>query len=61
MKYAIGWLTCQTLFWLGHLASKTFTNRQAIAYSVYRWLMIRSSEVDEWARCGLWKRSEDAD
>jgi len=39
----------------------TFTDRQAIAFRAYQWLMIRSSEVDAWAGCGLWKHGDSAE
>lgn len=59
LKYAIGWLVSQALYWLGHFVSLTFSNRHAIAYPAYKWLMVWSSNVDGWAGSGLWKRGED--
>lgn len=61
MRYAIGWVVSQALFWLGHLVSKTITNRIAIMYPLYNWLMSKSCQVSDWSGAGVWLDSREVE
>lgn len=49
MKKIIGFITSWTLYYLGHFTSKLM-NELPFLYSTYNWLMIKSMNIQDWAK-----------
>ena len=48
MKRLIGYISAWTLFWVGHWTSLVMGVIPAL-YSTYRWLMLHSMQLQDWA------------
>lgn len=49
MKKVIAWPLMWSLFWLGHGVSRIMVGRLGHLYPLYNWLMLKSSELQDWS------------
>lgn len=61
MKKLIAWPLSQILYWIGDILSNldNFEWTFAVWYPIYRWCMVTSMRLSDWADLDIWKTSEN--
>lgn len=59
MRKPLGYILSWVLYGLGHIVSRPMLWWDWPVYPVFNWLMLRSSDVQDWAGAGPWSEVKE--